>query len=207
MTASVLCPETQTSTHPFHCSSTHWLHLIDSPTPPTHPSGFAQLSKQTSLLSCRPGAHRCSAWTAGGVLACGWLTVFNSSAETSSTLVDASPRTHFNSIFTTRHSATRGSECERRCRFLSSSGSVITPLREEEQRHPPSQSSNSSALCFSSPIAPPVRHCYVVLTLHLCSFVQFLLLPATNVLFCFVFFKCEFEGWGLHSVHVNKPCL
>lgn len=75
-----------------HTDST-WL---TPPPHPTHPSDSAQLSKQTSLLSCQPGAHRCSAWTAGGVLACGWLTVFNSSAETSSTLVNASPRTHFN---------------------------------------------------------------------------------------------------------------
>lgn len=111
MTESVLCPET--STHPIHCSSTHWLYLIDTPPLPS-----PQLSKLASLLSCQPDAHRCSAWTAGGVLACSWLTVFISSAETSSTLINASPRTHFNDILITRHSghATRGSKCERGCR-------------------------------------------------------------------------------------------
>lgn len=133
MTESVLCPEMQTSTHPIHCSSTHWLHLIDTPPPPD----LAQLSKQTSLLNCHAGAHWCSAWTAGAVLICSWLTLFNSSAETSSTPVNASPRTRFNYIFNTRHSghATRGSEDEGAAPTLPSpSGSIITPPKEEEQR-------------------------------------------------------------------------
>lgn len=74
-TESVLCPETQTSTHPIHCSSTHWLQLID--TPSSSPSSdFSQLSKQTSLLSSQAGAQWCSAWAVGGALACRRLTVF-----------------------------------------------------------------------------------------------------------------------------------
>lgn len=78
---------------------------------------------------------------------------------------DAGP---FSELFRIHHNSTERGGTE---------GSAIAVIRSR------------SSLCFSSPIAPPVCHCYVVLTLHLCSFVQFLILPATNAFFLWI--------WGL----------
>lgn len=57
--------------------------LTPPPPPPPLSSDFAQLSKQTSLLSSQAGAQRCSAWAAGGALAWGQLTVFTTQATRS----------------------------------------------------------------------------------------------------------------------------
>lgn len=148
-TESGLRPETQTSTHPVHSSSTHWLQLIDTPPPtPPHPpfpntsplsSDLAQLSKQTSLLSSQAGAQRWSVWTAGGALACSWRTVFNNAG----TLVN--PQACFNDIFITPSLWTRNTwvklQASVQVQILLSSAyqEEIHPnstVQEEERDHP-----------------------------------------------------------------------
>lgn len=190
MTASVLCPEMQTSTHPILCSSTHWLHLSDTP-PPHPPTPLILLNCQSKRLcwAVSPALANAAPGQQGEFwLSVDWqfLTALLRPLAPSLTRL----RGHIlityllhvtldmqhvgrsvskdadtvSELFRIHHNSTEGGGTE---------GSAIAVIR------------NSSYLCFSSPIAPPVCHCYVVLTLQLCSFVQFLLLPATNALFYF----------------------